>query len=255
MKYIRNIKKFAPLFMILGILLLNQACASKAKEEDSRPPEQLYSDAMSNMKKQNYKKSAELFSQIAYKYPYYKWAAKSQVMEIYSYYLLKEYDNAIATIEIFVKTHPAYHNISYVYYLKALSYYDQIDSPHRDQSVTAEAKRAFLDLIGRFPDSEYAKDAKVKLELIEDHLAAQEMIVGRYYLEKGNIVAAINRFKNVVDEYPTTSHIEEALYRLTEAYTFLGLKDEAQKYASVLGHNYPNSKWYKESYKLLEKGA
>ncbi len=244
------------LFLFVSFLLslnLTIGCASKKAVEHTQDKSaaELYKEASLMLTKKEYKKSAELFAQVAYQYPYYEWAPKAQLMEIYSYYLLQDYDSVIPAVENYVKMHPAASDIDYAHYIKALSYYEQIDNPHRDQSYTHDSKAAFNELRTRFPNSEYAKDAKVKLEIIDEHLAAQEMIVGRYYLKKGKILAAINRFKVIVDKYSTTSHIEEALYRLAESYVFLELPQEAKQYAATLGHNYPQSKWYKESYYLL----
>ena len=251
-KQMRYMRLLVVLFYCVLSLQLICSCAHKDNEkEEPKTAEELYREASLMLTKKEYKKSAELFSQVVYQYPYYEGASKAQLMEIYAYYLLKDYDSVIPAVENYIKMHPASPHIDYAYYIKSLSYYVQIDTPHRDQSITRDAKAAFIELRARFPKSEYAKDAKVKLELMDDHLAAQEMIIGRYYLKKGHILAAINRFKVILDKYSTTSHIEEALYRLTEAYIFLELQDEAKQYASVLGHNYPESKWYKESYQLL----
>ena len=249
----RSMRLLIILFYCALSLQLLCSCSHKTETEKDKTADELYKEASLMLTKKEYKASAELFSQVVYQYPYYEWATKAQLMEIYSYYLLKDYDSVIPAVENYVKMHPASPDIDYAYYIRALSYYVQIDIPSRDQTNTREAKAAFIEIRARFPRSEYAKDAKVKLDLINDHLAAQEMVVGRYYLNRGNIVAAINRFKVILDKYSTTSHIEEALYRLTEAYVFLDLKDEAKQYASVLGTNYPKSEWYKESYKLLAK--
>jgi len=148
--------------------------------------------------------------------------------------------------------YPASKDIPYVYYMKALSYYEQIDIPYRDQEMTVKAKEEFQTLLTTFPNSIYSKDGRIKLELIDDHLAAHEMIIGRFYMKTGDILAAIKRFRVVVERYQTTSHIEEALHRLVEGYTFLGLKKEAEANAAVLRHNYPASPWYKESYKVIQ---
>jgi outer membrane protein assembly factor BamD len=213
----------------------------------------MYREATELFQKEEYKKAAETFADITYKYPYYNGAAQAQLMEMYSYYLTKDYDNLLPTAENFIKTYPASSDIPYVYYLRALTYYNQIEIPQRDQEITRQAKQMFIELLTRFPNSQYTQDAKAKINLIEDHLAAQEMIVGRFYLKGGNVLGAINRFKTVMKDYSTTSHVEEALYRLTEAYMFLGIKSEAIKYAATLGHNYPQSKWYRESYKLINQ--
>jgi len=252
----RLMKTLLNIFIVLILpSLLLCSCSNNAAEDkkgEAKSPTQLYKDAIQMIKEESYKKAAEIFGEITYQYPYYNGAARAQIMEIYAHYLAQDYDNLLPTAENFIKVHPASPDIPYVYYMKALSYYDQIELPQRDQEMTREAKQAFNELIMRFPTSDYAKDAKVKLVLIDDHLAAQEMVIGRFYLNNGDVLGAINRFKTVLTQYPTTSHIEEALYRLTESYVFLGLKDEAKKYAAVLGHNYSNSHWYKDSYKLVK---
>lgn len=230
------------------------SCASKKEEEiDTRNAEQLYNDGLKEVKDKSYKAAAELFSKAAYEFPYEDLAPKAHIMEIYSYYLAADYDSMIPAIDNYLKIFPASSELDYVYYLRVLAYYEQIDAPVRDQTMTFEAKSAIEELLARFPDSKYAQDVKLKLDLVNDHLAAQEMDVARYYLHSGNIISAINRFKAVIDTYQTTTHIQEALYRLVECYNFLGLHDEALKNAQILGYNYPSSKWYKEAYALVDK--
>ena len=172
-------------------------------------------------------------------------------MEVYSYYMSADYDATEVAADNFLKIYPASKDVPYVYYLKGLSYYEQIEKPERDQEVTLNAKRVFEELRSKFPDSKYAKDAKTKLALVNDHLAAQELLIGRYYLNQGRILAAINRFKTVVEDYQTTPQIEEALFRLVEAYSFLGLKAEARKHYEILVHNHPKSHWAKDARALL----
>ncbi|MCH9753486.1 MAG: outer membrane protein assembly factor BamD [Alphaproteobacteria bacterium] len=250
-------KNYSNIILAILIAFSLVGCASSKAKDPSKikqvGAQELYTKASNAFKEKRYKKSASLYADITYQFPYYKWAARSRIMEIYSYYLMKDYDSAIYAVDNFISMHPAAKEVPYAYYMKALSYYEQIDIPYRDQGMTMKARQAFFVLITKFPKSSYAKDARVKLELIDDHLAAQEMIVGRYYINTGNILAAIKRFKVVVDEYSTTSQIEEALYRMVEGYVFLGVKKEAERNAAVLYHNYPNSKWYKESYNLIQK--
>ena len=236
------------------LLLLNVSCAHKKNDEepiDTRSAAQLYEDGLKEIQAKHYKAATELFSKVAYEFPYDDLAPKAHIMEIYSYYLMSNYDSVIPAVENYIKIFPASQDIPYVYYLRALAYYEQIDAPVRDQTMTIEAKTALDELIARFPNTSYAKDAKIKIDLENDHLAGQEMIIGRYYLHAGDLISAINRFKTVVNDYPTTPPIQEALYRLTEAYLFLGVTDEARSNAAVLGYNYPNSVWYKDAYKLL----
>jgi outer membrane protein assembly factor BamD len=174
-------------------------------------------------------------------------------MQAYSLYLAGEYDEAIDVLDMFIKLHPMNIDIAYAYYLKALSYYMQISNIALDQSKTTLAKEGFEDVIKRFPGTKYAIDSALKIDLVNDHLAGKEMDIGRYYLHKKNPIAAIKRFQNVVDNYQTTSHVPEAFYRIVESYLLLGLANEAEKYASVLGHNYQDNKWYKYSYELISK--
>lgn len=240
--------------LVLAVFVVS--CSSVKKntieiKQENVTAEQLYEQGKTALRNNDLKLAVKCFSRVAEEFPYHEWASKAEVMEIYTNYLMAEYDNVIIASEQFARMHPASPDLPYILYLKAMSYYEQIDIPYRDQEPTRKAKQAFLELIKRFPESEYAKDIKIKLDLVNDHLAAHEMIVGRYYLSNGSILAAINRFNNVVSNYNTTNHIQEALYRLTEAYIFLGLKKEAQRNAAVLGYNYPTSKWYKESYNII----
>jgi len=239
------------LFMFIG-------CASTEDEEvvveDARPAEEIYNEAQTSLEEKNYKAAALTFLDVERLHPYSKWAVKAQIQAAYAHYKYEEYGDAIKILERFVKLNPGNENITYAYYLIALSYYNQISNVERDQKMTLLAKQALNDVIIRFPESDYARDAKLKLDLVQDHLAGKEMAVGRYYLKKRQYIGAINRFKKVVEEYPTTAQVEEALHRLTESYLALGIVPEAQKYAAVLGHNYPGSEWYQDSYDLLING-
>ena len=174
-------------------------------------------------------------------------------MTSYVNYKLNKYDDSVSGAMRYIELHPGASDIDYAYYLIALNYYDQINDYRRDQSFTRKAREAFNNLIRRFPNSDYSKDAKLKLDLVNDHLAAKEMDIGRTYQSLDNYISAINRFKTVVEIYPKTSHVAEALARLTETYYRLGLYNEAKVYASVLGHNYPENKWYSYSYSLFKK--
>jgi len=172
-------------------------------------------------------------------------------MSAYSSYQAEDYDTAVSTLQRFVKLYPSNSSSPYAYYLIALCYYEQISDVGRDQKVTEQAMQALREVIRRFPDTEYARDARVKLDLTQDHLAGKEMEIGRYYLRHDDTLSAINRFRFVVENYQTTSHVPEALHRLVECYLKLGVREEAQRYAAVLGHNFPGSTWYRDSYKLM----
>lgn len=225
-----------------------------AQIDDVRGADEIYATAQKALEEKEYKSAAKDFLEVERLHPYSKWATKAQVQAAYAYYKNERYGEAISTLERFTKLNPGNENVAYAYYLIALSYYNQISNVERDQEMTLQARQSLTDVRNRFPDSEYARDAKWKLDLVEDHLAGKEMTVGRYYLEKRQYIGAINRFKKVVEDYPTTAQVEEALHRLVEAYLALGVIPEAQKLAAVLGHNYPGSKWYKDSYDLLIEG-
>lgn len=243
--------------MVIAAAILTVAvttgCASKHKKTGPEPkPEVVYNNAMDSMDKKAYKTAIESFETLEREYPFSKWATRGQVMAAYAQYKQGKYDDVINTVDRFVKLHPGNEDVPYAYYLKALAYYEQIADVRRDQDVTLKAKEALKEVVARFPDSDYASDAQLKLDLVEDHLAGKELEIGRYYLQHGNTLAAINRYKIVVERFQTTSHIAEALHRLTEAYVILGVMSEAQRYAAVLGYNYPDSKWYQYSYDLLK---
>lgn len=240
----------------MGLVALLSACSltGDGDEEEVKPAEAvevLYNRARDYMAERNYKKAAADFEEVEQQHPYSEWAVRSQVMAGYASYKAGDYDTAAGTLERFVKMHPTHDSVPYAYYIMALCYYEQISDVGRDQKITEIARQALGDVVSRFPDTEYARDAKLKLDLVTDHLAGKEMDVGRYYLSRQEFLAAINRFRVVVEVYQTTGHIPEALHRLVECYLKLGVEEEAKKYAAVLGHNYPHSQWYRDSYALL----
>ena len=230
------------------------ACANNKKTDElvSFTPEQLYSMGMKNMHKNAFGDAIKYFDRINQEYPYSPLANKAQIMEAYSNYRVGNYEDSIALLDDYISLYPGDEAVSYAYYLKALCYYDRIVNVGLDQLMTTKAQEALTEVINRFPETEYARDAKLKLNLPLDHLAGKEMEVGRLYLKKGDIIAAINRFAIVAKQYQTTSQIEEALYRLVECYHILGVNEEAIRYAAVLGNNYPQSKWYQYSYDLVK---
>lgn len=239
--------------LICGLVLVG--CASKDKENAEDTPEQtaeeLYLEAHQAFADKKFKKAVELFDDVERQHPYSEWAIKAKVMAAYASYKARDYANAVGILERFVKLHPGSDSVPYAYYLIALCYYDQVSDVGRDQGMTERARDALDEVVRRFPNTDYAADAKIKLDLVHDHLAGKEMEVGRFYLHQGDYLAAINRFRYVVDRFQTTTHVPEALHRLTEAYLALGVREEATKYASVLGYNFPGSKWYQRSYALL----
>lgn len=223
--------------------------------EDTTPVGTLYNKGLDHMKVGEYKKAAKQFDEVERLHPYSTWATRSTLMVAYAHYQRNAYTDSINAADRFIQLHPGNKDIAYAYYLKGLSYYEQIGDTERDQSSTEKALIALEEVGRRFPDSRYARDAEAKAILARDHLAGKEMRVGRYYLKRHAYVAAINRFKKVIKDYQTTSHTPEALERLTEAYFALGIRSEAQTAAAILGHNFPNSQWYKDAYALLRTGG
>lgn len=242
------------LIIFITLCIAVAGCSKKKNtiEDSGLSAEELYNNAMDKLEARKYKTAISLYEEVERNYPYSEWATRAQIMSAYTSYRDDEYDDAIIGLERFIKLHPGNEDVPYAYYLKALCYYEQISDVGRDQSYTEFAKDALSEVTVRFPGTEYARDSKIKLDLVIDHLAGKELEVGRFYLKQHKIVAAINRFKTVVEKYQTTSHVAEALHRLVEAYTALGVTPEAEKYASVLGYNYPGSKWYERSYRLVE---
>ncbi|MBH63784.1 MAG: outer membrane protein assembly factor BamD [Alphaproteobacteria bacterium] len=236
--------------VIAGGLLLS-ACASDEEVYVERPVDELYNSAMDLLLDGSFTAAAEEFDEVERQHPYSVWATKAQLMAAFSYYQTNQYDQAILSASRFIQLHPNHIDAPYAFYLVAISYYEQITDVGRDQRVTEQALAALSELSRRYPDTEYARDARLKIELARDHLAGKEMEIGRFYLAEGNFVSAINRFRIVIEEYQTTTHAPEALHRLAEAYLALGVTDEAQTAAAVLGHNYPGSDWYQDSYNLL----
>jgi outer membrane protein assembly factor BamD len=213
----------------------------------------LYSAAKRTMDQGDYEQAGKLFDEVERQHPYSVWARRAQLMSAFNYYLATKYTDAINSARRFVTIHPGNAEAPYAQYLIAMSYYQQIPDVNRDQSTTQSASEAFGELIRRYPESRYAADARLKLDLITDHLAGKEMEVGRFYQRSGQWLAATYRFRNVVDTYQTSSHTPEALERLVECYLALGIPEEARKSAAVLGANYNGSYWYKQSLKLLNE--
>tara|TARA_B100000676_G_C18077499_1_gene848686 strand:- start:1126 stop:1962 length:837 start_codon:yes stop_codon:yes gene_type:complete len=217
--------------------------------------EALYNNALDNLEAGWHQNAAKLFDELERQHPYSAWAIKAQLMAAYSYYQQGAYDETIIALDRYIELHPGHRDVAYAYYLKGLSYYQQISDVGRDQKMTELALATLRDIVKRFPDSPFARDARIKLELTRDHLAGKEMEIGRYYMQRREYLAAINRFKYVIEKFQTTSHVPEALHRVTESYLALGITDEAQMATAVLGYNYPGSSWYQDSYALLEQNS
>ena len=218
-----------------------------------RPIEQIYSDAWTAINRNNWEMAAAQFNEVDRQHPYSIWARRAMLMSAFCSYQANKYADAISTADQYISLHPGSSEVAYAFYLKAISLYEQIVEVNRDQSATQQALVALQDVVQRFPDTEYARDANLKIDLTNDHLAAKEMTVGRYYQKQGDHIGAINRFKVVVVQYQTTSQIAEALERLTESYFALGLDNEAQTAAAILGANYPGSIWYRDAYDVLKR--
>lgn len=215
------------------------------------PVEQIYSVALTELDKGNWVQCAAAFDEVERQHPYSVWARRAILMSAFCYYQANKYNESIMAADRFITLHPGNKDAPYAYYLKAVSLYEQIVDVGRDQRRTEQAMAALGDLIRRFPQTDYARDARLKLDLTRDHLAGKEMSIGRYYLKRGEQVAAISRFRTVIEKYQTTSHVPEALHRLVEAYLTLGVVKEAQSAAAVLGHNYPGTDWYEDSFTMM----
>jgi outer membrane protein assembly factor BamD len=226
---------------------------TKIKDEAIVPAETLYQTALSDMDKQNYNHAIENLKKLERQHPYSEFNEKAKLMEVYANYRISKFDEAILAADRYMALFPSSEETPYVLFLKGTSYFGQIADITRDQQLSQDAIATYTLLINNYPKSEYAKDARDKMVIAVDQLAGKEMSVGRYYAGNGQYAAAINRFRMVVDRYQTSTHIEEALFRLTESNLALGLTNEAQTAAAVLGHNYPSSEWYKESLELLQR--
>ena len=233
------------------------ACAHGGKKADTayvaRDVSSLYTAAKRTMDNGDYEQAAKLFDEVERQHPYSVWARRAQLMSAFNYYLAHKYTEAVSSAQRFVTIHPGNDEAPYAQYLIGMSYYQQIDSVTRDQTTTSQASDAFGELIRRYPDSRYAADARLKMDLIKDHLAGKEMEVGRFYQREGQWLAATYRFRNVVDQYQTTTQTPEALERLVECYLALGVPEEARKAGAVLGRNYPETNWYKQALRLLQR--
>jgi outer membrane protein assembly factor BamD len=239
----------------VSVGLLASACASKSDVTaalNPDPPDKMYATADTALQKGKWETAARKFEDLDRDHPYAPEARRAIVMAAYSYYKAGKYPEAIASAQRYTALHPGTKDAAFAHHIIASAYFDEMRGPNRDQTATRKALAELRTLKARYPDSTYARDADNRIRIAEDSLAAAEMEVGRYYLKRNNHVAAINRFRTVVTEFQTTVHVEEALMRLTESYMVLGIKNEAQTAAAILGHNFPNSRWYKDAYALLQ---
>mgnify|MGYP000630564671 CR=1 FL=1 len=240
-----------PFFLLAGCGDSSTDEAKLAEVEQVEPVEDLYNRALDSLNEKKWKTAKKQFEEVERQHPYSVWAKKAQMLNAFANYKNQDYEEAVAILNRFTQLYPGDDQIDYAYYLIALSYYEQITDVGRDQSMTRDALLVINEVIRRFPRSDYARDAALKKDLTIDHLAGKEMEVGRYYVSRKEYLAAIKRFQRVVENFQSTTHVPEALHRLVELYLKLGIVEEASNYAAVLGHNYPSSEWYKDSYRLL----
>ena len=247
--------------VMLAMLVSLPACAGGSgrtradTQYVARDVNTLYNLGKQRLDRGQFAIAAALFDEVERQHPYSIWARRAQLMSAFSYYAARDYQKSIDSARRFLSIHPGNKDAPYAYYLIALDYYEQIQDVSRDQTQTRQALDALNELIRRYPNTRYAADAKLKVDLVRDHLAGKEMSVGRFYQVRGQWLAAASRFRAVVDGYQTTSHTPEALMRLVECYLALGIPEEARKAAAVLGANYPASKWYERAYSLVQKHA
>ena len=248
------------LALALAVALPLTGCATTRGKhgEDSnhyiaRDVDTLYNAAKDKLDQRRYKEAGQLFDEVERQHPYSVWARRAELMSAFSYYLAHDYPDSIQSAQRFLSIHPGNHDAPYAMYLVAVDYYEQILDVNRDQKVTQQALDAMGELIRRYPDSKYAADARLKEDLINDHLAGKEMEIGRFYQRRRDWLASVIRFRKVIDDYQTTSHVPEALERLVESYLAMGVLDEAKKAAAVLGANYPGTDWYQHAYQLIRK--
>jgi len=252
-----NMTRIAALVIAAALVLPAGGCARNRAKGDTgyvaRDVNTLYALAKKRLDQKDYEQAAKLFDEVERQHPYSVWARRAQLMSAFSYYVAEKYPEAVNSAQRFLTIHPGNKDAPYAHYLVAMSYYQQVSDVARDQRTTQQALDAFGELVRRYPESRYASDARLKMDLLNDHLAGKEMEIGRFYERSGKWLAANFRFRQVVDNYQTTSHAPEALERMVETYLALGIPQEAHKAAAVLGSNYPGSIWYKRAYKLMAR--
>ena len=250
----------ARLLAVCALMLLLVPLAACTSDKDLQlpddPADKLYNEGLFLLQnKKDARAAAKKFEEVDRQHPYSDWARKSLIMQAYAYYEAKEFDESISAAKRYVTLHPGSGDAAYAQFLIASSYFEEIPDITRDQGRTEKAMQALEEVARKYPTTEYATSAKKKLEIARDQLAGKEMMIGRWYLDRKDYTGAINRFKTVVTQYQTTRHVEEALMRLTESYMALGIVPEAQTAAAVLGHNFPDSPWYKDAYNLVRGGG
>ena len=251
------IQRSVAISAIAATVMLLSGCAKNRSKADTqyvaRDVSTLYNTAKFRLDQGQYRTAAQLFDEVERQHPYSPWARRAEVMSAFSYYAARDYTKSIQAAQRFLSIHPGNKDAPYAYYLISLCYYEQISDVARDQKITQQAQDALGELVRRYPDTKYAADARLKLDLVVDHLAGKEMEIGRFYERRRLWLAATLRFRTVIDKYQTTTHAPEALERLVESYLSLGLPDEAQRAAAVLDKNYPGTDWYKRAYKLMQE--
>ncbi|MFZ5609547.1 MAG: outer membrane protein assembly factor BamD [Pseudomonadota bacterium] len=250
-----RIRSLGTTLVLLAALFSLAACGGGERERKfvARDVGALYNMGKDRLHSSRFTEAAAFFDEVERQHPYSQWARRAQLMSAYSYYQANKYDDAILAAERFLALHPGNKDAPYAYYLIAISHYEQIIDVQRDQKSTEKALAALEEVVRRYPSTAYAEDARLKIDVTRDHLAGKEMEIGRFYQRQGQYLAAVIRFRRVLEEYETTSHVPEALHRLAESYLALGVREEAVKAAAVLGYNFPDNKWYQRCYKLLHK--
>ena len=247
-----NLRVNTFLFVVLIIFTACSDTKLMTPETEGEKLQILYNDAMDLVKKRDFVDAALLFEEIERQYPYSKWSNQAQLMSGFCYYKSNMYNDSLDSLERFIALYPGSKKISYAYYLRALNYFEQISDVERDQTLTSKSKLAFEEVVNKYPESEFARDALDKIDIINDRLAAKEIEIARYYQFNHQWISAINRYNKILDEFNTSIYTEETLFRLVEIYFSLGLHEEARRYAATLQFNFPNSDWYLKSYELIK---
>jgi len=248
-----------PLVAVVSALVVSFALAAcvgdRARQPrlqyQERPVEVLYSVGLQRLDQERYPEAIQFFQEVERQHPYSAWSRRAILMQVYAYYQRQNYEDAIAAADRYIDLYPGSPQVSYAFYMKAICFFEQIVDVGRDQASAGHALNALTEVVQRFPGTSYATDARVKIDMVNDQLAGKEMEIGRWYLRRNQPLAAAGRFRRVVDQYQTTSHTPEALYRLVETYLTLGLTEEAERNAAVLGYNFPGSRWYTDAYRLV----